>query len=726
MTAAAIVLAAFSLFWAVRQSDEVSVERQLRTTQRTIGALVEELAQQQEMVAVWNDAVEKLRERPLNLEWIDGNLGPWLHRTFGQDQVYILDADDEAIDATIDGKRVPVGEYDLVRSSLENIILGLRGDPRSGHHGHAERTADSPYLTSGKAVRDAHVIQLLGRPAAVSVMKIVTETASVAQEPGTEPLLVSIRFLDDTFLRRLSERSLIEGLRFSAVDTPSDAEVSVPLRSDDGETIGYFLWQPERPGTKIFRVIGPSTAIVCVLMILVMALLVRSLHSSMAKLEATVFDLRASEAHAQHLAFHDTLTGLPNRALFHNRFERALARVERGEGLALLMLDLDRFKNVNDTLGHHAGDNLIRELGRRLSGLLRSGDTIARLGGDEFAIIQSGIRNRRDVEALCNRVLEAVRKPFELQGSQAYVGVSIGVALAPDAGTDPLELQRKADIALYHAKNQGRDCHRYFEPAMDESVKRRATIEEELREALASGTGLKVHYQPQVAAAGRPVIGLEALVRWQHPSRGLISPDQFLPIAEETGLILQLGDMVLRQACAISLRWPDLFVAVNLSPAQFRSPHLAERIIGIVHESGADPRRIELEVTEGVLLGDSLTRETLKRLRNAGFRIALDDFGSGHSSLSYLRRYEVDKIKIDRSFVQHLGHAIDQDAAAIVKAITTLGQTIGLTVTAEGVETEDQRRILATTGCTELQGHLFARALPEDKIAGVITSSRTA
>lgn len=726
VTAAAIALAGFSLFWAVKQSDDVSVERQLRTTQRTIRALVDELAQQQEMVAVWNDAVEKLREHPLDLAWIDGNLGPWLHRTFGQDQVYILDADDEAIDAVIEGKRVAVGEYDLVRSSIANLVMGLRGDPRSSHHGHALQGATNPNLTSGRAVSDAHVIQLLGRPAAVSAMKIVTESDAVVQEPGTEPILVSIRFLDDTFLKRISERSLIEGLRFSSVNMPTAGEVSVPLRADDGETIGYFIWKPELPGTKIFSVIGPSTALVCALMILVMALLVRSLHSSMAKLEATVFELRASEAHAQHLAFHDTLTGLPNRALFHNRFERALAGVERGDGIALLMLDLDRFKNVNDTLGHHAGDNLIRELGRRLSGLLRSGDTIARLGGDEFAIIQPGIRSRRDVEALCNRILESVRKPFDLQGGQAYVGVSIGVALAPDAGTDPIDLQRKADIALYHAKNQGRDCHRYFEPDMDESVKRRATIEEELREALASGSGLKVHYQPQVAAAGQPVIGLEALVRWQHPSRGLIAPDQFLPIAEETGLILQLGDMVLRQACSISLRWPDLFVAVNLSQAQFRTPHLADRIIRIVHESGADPRRIELEVTEGVLLGDSLTRDTLKRLRDAGFRIAIDDFGSGHSSLSYLRRYKVDKIKIDRSFVQHLGHRADRDSAAIVQAITTLGQTIGLTVTAEGVETEEQRSFLAMSGCTELQGYLFACALPEDKIASVIADGRSA
>jgi diguanylate cyclase (GGDEF)-like protein len=548
----------------------------------------------------------------------------------------------------------------------------------------------------------------------------------VRQEPGTEPLLVSIRFLDDTFLKRLSERNLIEGLRFSQVNTPENAEVSVPLTSDDRETIGYFIWRPELPGTKILSVIGPSTALVCGLMIVVMTLLVRSLHASMSKLESTVVELRASEAHAQHLAFHDTLTGLPNRALFHNRFDRALAHIERGEGLALLMLDLDRFKNVNDTLGHHAGDTLIREVGRRLSGLLRSGDTVARLGGDEFAILQVGTRGRSDGEALCSRIFEAVRQPFDLEGGQAFVGVSIGVVLAPDAGTDLIELQRKADIALYHAKDQGRDCHRYFEASMDESVKRRATIEEELREALASGTELKVYYQPQVAAAGQPVIGLEALVRWQHPSRGLIAPDQFLPIAEETGLIQQLGDMVLRRACAISLRWPDLFVAVNLSAAQFRASGLADRVIGIVQESGANARNIEFEVTEGVLLGDALTRDTLKRLRAAGFRITLDDFGSGHSSLSYLRRYEVDKIKIDRSFIQPLGHSVDRDSAAIVQAITTLGRTIGLTVTAEGVKTEDQRRFLAKSGCAEMQGHLFARALPEDRIASMIAMNRDA
>ncbi|MFC4173176.1 putative bifunctional diguanylate cyclase/phosphodiesterase [Microvirga sp. GCM10011540] len=725
VTLVAIVLAAFSLFWAVRQSNDVSVERQIRTTERSIQAVVSELAQQQEMVAVWDDAVEKLREPQLDFDWLDANMGIWLHRTFGQDQVYILNERNEPVDAMIGGERVPVSEFGLIRPSLNSFIRDIR-QTADEHGGHGHERAGSSYLTTGKAVHDAHVIQLLGRPAAVSVMKIVRESDDIPQEPGTEPLLVSVRFLDDTFPKQLAERNLIEGLHFSSSNLPRPGEVSVPLKSDYGDTIGYFIWKPELPGSKILKVIGPSTALVCALMIVVMGWLVRSLRSSMARLESTVVELRASEAHAQHLAFHDVLTGLPNRALFDDRLDRALSRSAGGEKSALLMLDLDRFKNVNDTLGHQAGDNLIRELAGRLSGLVRTHDTVARLGGDEFAILLFDIGGRTDVEVLCSRIFDAVHQPFDLLGSQAFVGVSIGIVMMPDEGVDRIDLLRKADIALYHAKNDGRGCHRYFELCMDEDVKRRATIEEELREALETGDSLKVHYQPQVAAAGRPVIGLEALIRWQHPTRGLIAPDQFLPIAEDTGLIVPLGDMVLRHVCATSKRWPNLFIAINLSPAQFRSNGLAERIVKIVRECGADPRKIELEVTENVLLGDKLTRDALRKLRSSGFRIALDDFGSGHSSLSYLRRYEVDKIKIDRSFVQHLGHTADADSAAIIKAITTLGQTIGLTVTAEGVETEDQRRFLETTGCMELQGHLFAKALPEDRIAGLMASDMRA
>jgi diguanylate cyclase (GGDEF)-like protein len=416
------------------------------------------------------------------------------------------------------------------------------------------------------------------------------------------------------------------------------------------------------------------------------------------------------------------LTGLPNRALFDDRLDQALARTQRGEKVSVLMLDLDRFKHVNDTLGHHAGDSLIRELAGRLSRLLRSSDTVARLGGDEFAIVQTGIGDNDDVEALCARILAAVREPFDILGHQAFVGASIGVALAPDAGFDRVEIMRKADIALYRAKAEGRGCYRTFTAEMDETVKVRGTIEEELRAALAAGEGLEVAYQPQVAGAGKPIVGLEALVRWRHPTRGMILPDQFIPVAEQTGLISQVGDWVLRDACATSRRWPNLFISVNLSPVQFRVDGFAERMIEIARETGADPRRIELEITEGVLLDDGgHAAETLRSLRAAGFRIALDDFGTGYSSLGYLHRYEVDKIKIDRSFVSSLGK--EESATAIVNAIVALGQALDLTVTAEGVETTEQESFLRKAGCDELQGYRYSKAVPKEQIARLLDRS---
>lgn len=722
-TAAALGLAALALLWAAQQSDTLSIERQRRTAEQSIRTAMGELAKQQEMVAVWNEAVLQLKKAPLDRKWLDANIGGWLHLTFGQDHVYILNPRNEPVDVTIDGIRASPAAFEKIRPSLEALVLGLRGDARSPHFGHAERHANWDYLTSGRAVHDVHMLELLGRPAAVSAMKIVPENDDLVQEPGSEFILVSVRFLDGSFLGHLSQQSLIEGLRFSPANEASEGEIGVPVRSDEGRLIGYFIWRPELPGTAILRVIGPSIAIVCILIIGVMTLLARSLRRSMTKLRKAVAELRASEAQAHHLAFHDVLTGLPNRALFDERLDRTLAVAWAEEPLAVLMLDLDRFKDVNDTLGHQAGDCVVQEFGRRLSRLLRGTDIVARLGGDEFAIMLTGIGGRGDVEATCMRILEAVRQPFDVAGRQAFVGVSIGVAMAPDAGSERIDLMRKADIALYQAKAEGRDAYRIFTAAMDETVKVRSTIEEELRAALATGSDLKLFYQPQVDIDGRSIIGLEALVRWHHPTRGMIAPHHFIPIAEETGLISPLGEWVLRQACLASKRWPNLTIAVNLSPVQFRSGDLAPRLIGIVSEMEADPRQIEFEITESLLLDDSeLSRSALKMLRQEGFKIALDDFGTGYSSLSYLRRFEVDKIKIDRSFVQHLGQ--QDESMAIVTAIVSLCRAMGLTVTAEGVETEDQKLFLSQTGCREMQGFLFSRALPEEQIGDLLESLR--
>ncbi|WP_420223534.1 putative bifunctional diguanylate cyclase/phosphodiesterase [Pigmentiphaga litoralis] len=426
----------------------------------------------------------------------------------------------------------------------------------------------------------------------------------------------------------------------------------------------------------------PLLLVVLAVIVLAMGLLARRLWKSAVRLSQSVIELRASEAQAQHLAFHDVLTGLPNRALFDQRLAESLAATRPGERVGLLLLDLDRFKQVNDTLGHHAGDAWLKQAAARLSALARPEDTVARLGGDEFVLIRPRMTERTDIEALARAIVDAIRKPFYLLGNEIFGSTSIGIAIAPDDGQDRVDLVRRADIAMYAAKREGRDRYRRFEPAMDETVKRRQVIADDLRVALLDARGLDVHYQPQVDGRGA-VVGLEALVRWTHPVRGTITPDEFIPVAEETGLIMPLGEWILRQACRTARQWPQWFMAVNLSPVQLRSADFAMRAIEIVEAEHCNPSQIELEVTEGVLVGeDPVSNMALARLRRAGFKVALDDFGTGHSSLSYLRRFEVDKIKIDRSFTQNL--CSDANSAAIVGSVVALGRAMGITVTAEG------------------------------------------
>jgi diguanylate cyclase (GGDEF)-like protein len=730
VTLGAVLLAAFGLYWATTRSDTISIERQTREMRNAIASSVEELVQSQRGVAVWPEGVVELRKPNPDWHWVDDNMAFWLHSVFDHHQFYILNAQDAPIYAMNDGVRVEPGRYNRIHAAsrrLVDIVRGRSVAPASSpdypaglrfHPWRAGKYGQEPLYASD-------VMSLIGRPAVVSVMRSVPLSDEIEVQPGNEPLIVSVRFLDLNFLQQLSMRNLIERPRFSNASEPEPGEQMLPLISKNGLVIGHIFWRPDLPGTKVMQALAPITAITTGVMALIMGLLARWLlwsrrqqQATLDELNTALIELKASEAQAQRLAFHDVLTGLPNRALFNDKLDQTLAAAQPA---TVLLLDLDRFKHVNDTLGHAAGDALIREFGARLAEIVRASDLVARLGGDEFAILCAGIRSSTDIEALCGRILEAVRRPFNLLGSHVFVGVSVGVSISCNC-SDRVELMRKADIALYRAKADGRDCSRVFTPSMDDSVKLRGTIEEELRAALATGEGLVVHYQPQIACLSGAMVGLEALVRWQHPTRGLISPQQFIGVAEETGLICRLGEWVLQEACAVSRRWPGLFVAVNFSPTQFRSPGFAERVLEIVHESGADPRSIELEVTESVLLDDgNLVRDALERLRGAGFRIALDDFGTGYSSLSYLRRFEVDKIKIDRSFVQPLWQSVD--AAAIVTAVLTLGHAMGLTVTAEGVETAEQHHFLEAAGCDMMQGYLFSPAVPEARIAEMLAAA---
>jgi diguanylate cyclase (GGDEF)-like protein len=432
-----------------------------------------------------------------------------------------------------------------------------------------------------------------------------------------------------------------------------------------------------------------------------------------------ITEQRRSEAKIAHMALHDTLTGLPNRVLLNERLEDALRRVKRGEIVAMHLLDLDHFKTVNDSLGHPAGDKLLRTVADRLRALVRETDTIARMGGDEFAIVQSAIAQPADATSLAHRAIEAVSAPYQIEGHQVVIGTSVGIAVGPSDGANPEQLIRNADLALYRAKGDGRSTYRFFEPEMDAQMQVRRSLEDDLRKAL-SGSQFELHYQPVVNLAKNDVSGFEALIRWRHPEKGLVSPGTFIPLAEEIGFIVALGEWAIREACAAASKWPaGLRVAVNLSPVQFRSPGLVHVVVGALAASGLAPDRLELEITENTLLQDSeATLSTLYQLRGLGVRIAMDDFGTGYSSLSYLQSFPFDKIKIDRSFVKDIADGVG--SLNIVRAVAAMANGLGMETTAEGVETPEQLETVKAEGCTEMQGFVFSRPLPAEQVEGFL------
>jgi diguanylate cyclase (GGDEF)-like protein len=428
-----------------------------------------------------------------------------------------------------------------------------------------------------------------------------------------------------------------------------------------------------------------------------------------------ITERRRAEAKIAQMAHYDMLTGLPNRVLFGEELDRALARVHGGGSLALLFLDLDHFKRVNDTLGHLAGDELLKIAAERLRRCTDSSDFVARLGGDEFAIIHTSVERPLEPAGLATRISEALKAPFELHGDDILAGVSIGISLAPNDATEREQLLKNADMALYEAKGGGRGTYCFYEPELDRRLKVRQELEVDLRTALVNGE-FELHYQPIVNLETGRVSGCEALLRWHHPRVGLIAPATFIPVAEESGLINLLGEFVLRRACADAAAWPDdVKVAVNLSPAQFASGKLPQVVVSALAASGISPGRLELEITETVLMQNTFaTLSSLHQLRGLGVRVAMDDFGIGYSSLSYLRSFPFDRIKIDRSFIEDISEK--DDCSAIVQAITNLAQRLNITTTAEGVETEEQRAKVRELGCIEMQGHLFSRPRPAREI----------
>ncbi|MGN6487000.1 MAG: putative bifunctional diguanylate cyclase/phosphodiesterase [Devosia sp.] len=704
--ATAALLGGF-VFWSSGEVDNAGVDRQATRIVRALSQQLAQVSHDQKSVAVWDGTLSAVTRR--DLTWLNHNVGRQMASYFQHSASYILEADGRPLYAAQGGRRVDAASYGEVAPVIAPMLDELRSKTRRGY-------ADIPPSIADFVVLD-------GGPAIVGVFPIVSADGD-GERPGEEPILVSVIRLDLNYELGMIDRYMLEAGRFTT-KPGGNGLAALPVTNRAGRIIAFYEWQPYLPGSELLRQTTPALAGGFAVLGLVVALLLYRLWRSSRALESKRID-------AERQAMEDPLTHLPNRLSFEQQFDGLIREPQLSRPLPrLLMLDLDRFKQVNDTLGHHAGDDLIRAVGERLRYVVGPDAVLARLGGDEFAILCMDSVSEPQVMELCRRIIEAIARPFRINGNEAFVGVSIGVVMARAHDRNRHELTRKADIALYEAKSSGRNRAAIYEESMNELVQTRHSIEAELREALKADDQLWVAFQPLFGRKEDEIVGAEALVRWTHPRRGPVSPMDFVPIAESSGLIETLGDFVLRRACEMGARWPGHTIAVNISPAQMRNPTLAERIFAMLGETGMRPEDLEIEITESILLDDGpAIADAIRSLREAGIKIALDDFGTGYSSLNYLKRYPVDRIKIDRSFISQLSSG--SASTAIVQALVTLAHALDIEVTAEGVETDEQYRVLASMGCNTFQGYRFSLPLHPDALdallepAAVLPAARVA
>ncbi|NEJ72910.1 EAL domain-containing protein [Rhizobium phaseoli] len=732
----AIGLVVLSALWAGTESDAAALDRQRQLVNARLREQVDQVAHV--IGQFGNGYLTRVHPAARSTggsssleEVLTAAAGSAISQTamsaFGYDQAFVVDEKAQLLmlaDAQTEKR------YRWMKPLFLPLLQDARLGVRQGTF--SERTPSSMESRLASAARSnralANLMRLEGRPTIVGVVAI--NEADQGQQPPTRQFLIVVRFIDGAALDELSRQQGLNGARFARTADADENEVAFQIDATaNGEPIGFIVWRPDLPGSRVIGRLMPALSIAALVIAILFSVLLVRLRSSLG-------ELKKSELHARQLALHDVLTDLPNRALFAIRFDECLAETKNSaERSAVALLDLDRFKAVNDTFGHAAGDELIRMAAERIRSILRPGDTLARLGGDEFALLLRDIKDHDHVlPTICEAIVAELGKPFPLLRGEAVarVGGSIGITVVPDAGRNADDIMRYADVALYEAKMGGRGQWRVYSPSMDGGRNARDILKNELREVLAKSMAssddglrsdpaairpdfgsLEVYYQTvHRAEGGYTESGAEALVRWRHSQRGLLAPASFIPVAEEGGLIDALGFWVLREACRAACKWPeDTFVAVNVSPAQLRRPNFAEEVFAVLQESGLPPSRLELELTESSLIEDnSDVYSVLKSLRSRGIQISLDDFGTGFSCLSHLMRFDIDRIKIDRSFVSLLG--TKANGAAIIGAIVTLSRNLGISTTAEGVETEYQRDFLAALGCTDLQGYFFSKPVP--------------
>jgi diguanylate cyclase (GGDEF)-like protein len=702
----AFVMAAF---WAVDRIDTRELVEERQNIAAALSARKERIAIEQDSSAIWDDAVLNLRAD--NQPWIAENLIDWMSEYHLHDRVYAIAPDGQIVRAAELGTQADSvldtrdrGPVEALAQSLRQQIVEISGDSESS-------TTAITGLGLTETVRLAD-----GQLAFVSVRPIVPTSETLVQAPGTEFLHASVVLLNEQMLNEIGEQFGLPDLR---VGSPDKGRGTLPVLSTTGRVIGFVVWSPRKPALVLIQETAPA----------ILGLLLlggTSLFGLLFWLRRTTRELAESQAQIEFLAFHDPLTGVANRALFEVRLQEALEFEYLAKAkVALVCIDLDKFKEVNDTLGHSAGDQLIQQAARRLSMALAEGATLTRLGGDEFAVVQPGVVSDGHTRFLCQTLLDTFQDPFLLAGEYVQVTASLGVAIEAGDATSAAEMMRCADVALYAAKAAGRNCFYIYDTSLDQSRREKRTLEIELRNALLTGEGLYLVYQPIFDANTGTIVSAEALVRWEHKQRGYMTPDKFIGVAEEQGVIDQLGMWVLEEACRYAASSRLSAIAVNVSPLQFNDPDLADRILCVLEKQKLSPQRLELEITEGLLLQNlPNVQAILSKLRAHGVRIALDDFGTGYSSISYLRHHSIDKLKVDRSFTKLIGR--DKVTDAIVRSIVEMAQALGMVVTAEGVEDDLQRHGAAKLGCSTLQGYLLSRPVAGEHLEEMLALQHVA
>jgi diguanylate cyclase (GGDEF)-like protein len=692
VVAVAIVCVVVAALGSARRADDVALDNERALFTRALTNQGERVLRDISAVATSEAAYRRIRVS-FDPDWVQISVGLRLQTFFEHDFVFVTDPSNHFLYASLGRRSVDPNWFNSIQSELRPVLEVMREGTDPG---------DGIAIDAGVGNHRAGRLQsFLGRPAIVAAVAVANADEAPADVVANAPVILSVKFIDDDALGEIASQLGLNNLHNVNERAADPGDHVFDLTDTNGRSLARFAWTPKQPGAEILHSVTPFISIALGGFVLLAGLVLRHMRR-------TAATIAGGESRLRHLALHDPLCGLPNRIFFSERLEAIIAHVKDGAPpAAIFYIDLDHFKDVNDTLGHPIGDELIRSVTQRLTQALRGDDLVARLGGDEFAVISSVGYDQATLETIGSRIIASLCAPYTINDQTIVIGASIGIAVINKHSGAVSDIMRHADMALYRAKNEGRNRACVYDTAMDDTILKRKLVENDLRATIEKGE-LRVAYQPIVNNSGETVVGVEALCRWTHPARGEIPPSEFIPIAEHSGLIIPLGEWVLRQACLDGKAWPDITISVNVSPLQFRRADFVDVVERILAETEFDATRLELEVTESTLLGNVDTAElAMFRLKALGVRLALDDFGTGYSSLLYLRRFPFDKLKIDRSFVHSIERAAD--AAAIVHAVVSLGRGLGMKVTAEGVETAEQQLFLRAAGVHMMQGYRFGR-----------------